>query len=76
MFHVKINNQLQLLDCKRKPILNAQLKCSGDQCRAQCLPDYEFPSKVSSMILTCIGGQWVIKNSNSNDVPICERNYK
>lgn len=76
MFHVKINNQLLILGCNKdpNPILNAQLKCSSSQCKAQCLPEFQFPSKVTSMILNCINGQWTVKNSNSNDIPICERN--
>lgn len=52
------------------------MKCSETQCKAQCLPEFQFPSKVNSMILNCIGGRWIVKNSNSADVPICERNEK
>lgn len=62
---------------KPKPPMNARLQCSSisTTCKASCVADYQFPNGETNLFISCVDGEWVIKDSEWSEIPSCERNY-
>lgn len=65
--------------CSSKPKqpMNAKLQCSSisNSCKATCIADYQFPNGETNLFISCVDGEWIIKDSEWSEIPSCERNY-
>lgn len=65
--------------CSSKPKqpMNAKLQCSSisNTCKATCISDYQFPNAATNLFISCVDGEWVIKDSEWSEIPSCERKY-
>lgn len=59
---------------KPKPPMNARLQCSSisTTCKASCVADYQFPNGQTNLFISCVDGEWVIKDSEWSEIPSCE----
>lgn len=63
--------------CTKRPKqpVNASMRCTllSNSCQATCLRDYLFPNGETSLYISCVDGEWTIKNSEWDEIPSCER---
>lgn len=63
-------------DCTGKPNqpLNAMLKCTSNSntCKATCMPDYKFPNGETTLLISCVEGEWIVQGAEWPQVPSCE----
>ncbi|XP_059615285.1 hemocytin [Phlebotomus argentipes] len=54
--------------------LNAVLKCTSNSntCKATCMPDYKFPNGETSLLISCVEGEWIVQGAEWPQVPSCE----
>ncbi|XP_026679244.1 uncharacterized protein LOC113467330 [Diaphorina citri] len=50
----------------------AEIRCKKSKCIVTCLPDYSFPDSSRTMMVSCVGGKWVVKETQSEIIPHCE----
>ena len=43
---------------------NARMHCSETECTATCLPSFQFPTGVTTLRMTCSGGEWLPDNDS------------
>ncbi|KAG5886861.1 hypothetical protein JTB14_017666 [Gonioctena quinquepunctata] len=53
--------------------MNAGVKCSSySGCRANCIPNYQFPNGQTQMRFTCVDGRWQVEGIEVTSVSACE----
>uniref|UniRef100_A0A8D8ZF36 Hemocytin n=1 Tax=Cacopsylla melanoneura TaxID=428564 RepID=A0A8D8ZF36_9HEMI len=52
--------------------MNSQVKCKKNKCIVSCMKDYQFPDASRTMMVSCLDGKWVIKDTLSDAIPHCE----
>ncbi|KAL1463030.1 hypothetical protein WDU94_014822 [Cyamophila willieti] len=55
--------------------MNSQVKCKRNKCVVSCLKDYQFPDATRTVMVSCLDGKWVIKDTLSDAIPHCERKF-
>ncbi|XP_025836285.1 hemocytin [Agrilus planipennis] len=61
--------------CKDIPTapMNAGIKCSVyNGCKANCIPNYQFPNGEIQLYITCRDGEWEIEGTEWSTIPACE----
>lgn len=74
-----ISKPVESLDisCSSEPQapMNAELRCTKGSCKATCIADFEFPNSETVLYISCVDGEWTIRDSEWETIPSCERNY-
>lgn len=52
--------------------VNVMYSCRNEQCQVSCPHMYSFPDGTNVLKLVCIGGSWIIRNSEFMSVPPCQ----
>lgn len=69
----------QMQGCTGQPNqpLNAVLKCTSNSntCKATCMADYKFPNGETTLLISCVEGEWIVQGAEWPQVPSCERKF-
>ncbi|XP_037900754.1 hemocytin [Glossina fuscipes] len=52
--------------------VNVMYNCRNEQCQVSCPHMHSFPDGTNVLKLVCIGGSWIIRNSEFMSVPPCQ----
>uniref|UniRef100_A0A7G3AKI1 Putative hemolectin isoform b n=1 Tax=Lutzomyia longipalpis TaxID=7200 RepID=A0A7G3AKI1_LUTLO len=66
----------QMQGCAGQPNqpLNAVLKCTSNSntCKATCMANYQFPNGETTLLISCVEGEWIVQGAEWPQVPSCE----
>ncbi|XP_057325268.1 hemocytin-like isoform X2 [Microplitis mediator] len=70
----KLSQNTNYGDCNNISLnlINGKIKCSRDNCIAQCNEGYQFPKGATQLLFECYKGTWQIDGVQTNFVPGCK----